>query len=174
MGIVHVDTWRSTYRGIVPDAYLDSLSHESSGAKWRQRLMSRELGRLHLVAEADDGRIVGIAEAGLNEDQKFPSYEAQIYTLYILKDYQHMGIGRMFMRAVAERLIEMGIEDLLVWVISRNPSRGFYARMGGRLLGASTFNIHGQDIEESAYGWDDLSVLLRSGARDQREHLLIR
>ena len=160
MGTVHVDTWRSTYRGIVPDAYLDSLSHESAETKWRQRLASPELLRFHLVAEDDDGRVVGIVEAGLNEDEKFPEYEAQVYTLYILRQFQHRGIGRMLIHETVRRLLEMDIESMLIWVVSQNPSRGFYEHLGGRFLGTNVLHIHGWDVEESAYGWDDLSAIL--------------
>ena len=159
IGIVHVDTWRFTYRGIVPDSYLDSLSHESAALKWQERLTNRELMRFHLVAETDDGRIAGIAEGGLNDDEHYPEYEGQVYTLYILKEYQGNGVGRMLMDAVIERFLRVGIDDMLVWVVSKNPSRGFYERLGGRFLGTSTLHIHGADVEESAYGWEDLSAV---------------
>lgn len=162
MGIVHVDTWRTTYPGIVADSYLNSLSHEASAAKWHHRLTNPELGRFYFVAEEDDGRIVGIVEGGLNEDQEFPTYEGQVYTLYILRGCQGRGIGRMLMQAAARRFRDCGIEDMMVWVLTVNPSRGFYERMGGRFLGVNMLNVHGQELEESAYGWDDLSVILDS------------
>jgi hypothetical protein len=31
---VHVDAWRSTYRGIVPDEHLDGMSYERSKRNW--------------------------------------------------------------------------------------------------------------------------------------------
>ena len=35
---VHVDAWRATYRGIVPDAHLDAMSHVRSELRWCERL----------------------------------------------------------------------------------------------------------------------------------------
>ena len=35
---IHVDTWRSTYRGAMPDALLASLSYEKSERMWRRIL----------------------------------------------------------------------------------------------------------------------------------------
>lgn len=39
---VHVDTWRSTYRGIGPQDFLDSLSDEKSKSMWRNGPCSAE------------------------------------------------------------------------------------------------------------------------------------
>ncbi len=35
---VHVDTWRTTYRGIVPEDYLATLSYEKRESRWAQML----------------------------------------------------------------------------------------------------------------------------------------
>ena len=39
---VHVDAWRTTYRGIVPDEYLSSLSYEKSQQRW-ERLLTNSI-----------------------------------------------------------------------------------------------------------------------------------
>lgn len=31
---VYVDSWRTTYRGLVPDDYLDELSYEDAAKRW--------------------------------------------------------------------------------------------------------------------------------------------
>ena len=35
IAVVHVDSWRTTYTGIVADAYLESLTYESKEKMWR-------------------------------------------------------------------------------------------------------------------------------------------
>ena len=35
---VHVESWKSTYRGILPEALLDGLSVEKREASWRELL----------------------------------------------------------------------------------------------------------------------------------------
>jgi len=35
---VHVDAWRATYRGIVPDEHLDALSYEGRQGMWSRIL----------------------------------------------------------------------------------------------------------------------------------------
>src|SRR3954471_4189823 len=49
---IHVETWRSAYRGIIPAAHLDSLSVEQRTRGWEQNL-GENRARV-LVAEVDD------------------------------------------------------------------------------------------------------------------------
>jgi hypothetical protein len=39
---VHVDAWKSTYRGLVSDEYLDSLSYESREQMWAKVIDSNK------------------------------------------------------------------------------------------------------------------------------------
>jgi hypothetical protein len=35
---VRVDTWRTAYRGIVPDEFLDNMSYEGNESRWAEML----------------------------------------------------------------------------------------------------------------------------------------
>lgn len=62
---VRVDTWRSAYRGLVPDTYLDSLSYERIVERWREWLfLSPPPKNAAFVAEDGQAGIVGIAVCG--------------------------------------------------------------------------------------------------------------
>ena len=50
---------------------------------------------------------------------------------------------------------------MLLWVLSSNPSSGFYEAQGGRYLKTKPFDIGGETLTEVAYGWDDLPSLVR-------------
>lgn len=58
---VHVDSWRTTYQGIIPDSYLDSLSYEQRTALWKRNIADE--GNYIVVAENEDGEIVGFGTA---------------------------------------------------------------------------------------------------------------
>lgn len=49
---VQVDAWRSTYRGIVPDAHLADLSYDERAQRWRTMRTDRATGHGVFVAEA--------------------------------------------------------------------------------------------------------------------------
>jgi GNAT superfamily N-acetyltransferase len=157
---VHVDSWRSTYRGIVPEGYLAEMSYEDYEDRWRGWL--RNVGEPRLafrVAELPSGRIVGFASGGPRHGPLYTDYAGELYTLYLLREHQRAGIGRRLLSSVARGLAEGGTYSLLAWVLARNPSRRFYEAVGGELLGSQEIEIGGARLEEVAYGWQRLHRL---------------
>ena len=85
---VHVESWRTTYAGIVPDAYLASLDTTLRARLWREWLSAEALV---LVVEVK-GSVVGFAHGGRNREQ-VADCDAELYSIYLLKDAQKRGIG---------------------------------------------------------------------------------
>ena len=160
---VHVDTWRSSYRGVVPDSILDGLSYGDREARWRERLSGRSRG--FLVAEddaGDAGDVVGFAWSG-PQRSGVPEYAGEIYALYVLPDRQRQGVGRLLTAAVAGELVERGMRSMLVWALADNPYRRFYELLGGWLLDKQAlYSSNGVELPEVVYGWADLGVLVGS------------
>lgn len=158
---VHVESWRTTYRGIVPDAFLDAMSYGESESQWRGRLDGRDARASTFVAEVSGG-VVGFASGGPRRGEALPEYDGELYALYSLAEVRGMGIGRRLLRAVAEGLSSSGCHSMLAWVMTENlPARGFYEAFGGRLVGRDEFEIEGEEIEEVAYGWVDVRSLVK-------------
>lgn len=155
---VHVASWHETYRGLVPDIYLDSLSVEERTERWRGRLGGADAGAFTLVAEDDAGRVVGFATGG-PEREGDPVYTGELYAIYLLQTAQRTGLGRRLVQAVTERLLAMGHTSMLVWTLATNPSRGFYERLDAHYVRAATITIGGVDLEDVAYGWTDITGL---------------
>ena len=155
---VHVSSWRSTYRGLMPDAVLDGLSVERRADFWRG-VVERAKNQFVFVVE-EEGRIVGFVNGGL-EQEADPHYTAELYALYLLKEHQGRGYGRALFRATAETFVERGHTTMLLWVLSTNPSKSFYERLGGTYLKTKPLELGGETLEEVAYGWDNLPSLLR-------------
>jgi hypothetical protein len=63
---LHVDTWRTTYRGILPDEHLANLSYARRANGWYQILNhALEDGNFTYVAEEEAGEVVGFANGGV-------------------------------------------------------------------------------------------------------------
>ncbi len=154
---VHVDTWRATYAGIVPAEHLAALSAEAGAQRWRSNLAAAQPGRFTYVAD-DGGQVVGFASGG-PERSGDPEHQGEVYALYVLPGWQRRGVGRELLRACARHLLAQGVASLLIWVLAENPSRGFYAHLGGQPLGEQEIEIGGARLREVAYGWSDLSTL---------------
>lgn len=160
-GIAHVQvaTWRTAYRGILPDDVLAGLSVERREQSWRERAEHLGEGRSLWVAE-DDDRIVGFACGG-PEQSGDPDFAGELYAIYVLEEYQGRGIGRRLTRSVGEALLAAGIHTMLVWVLAANGiGRRFYEALGGRAVHEQQQEIGGTAYPEVAYGWADLGALV--------------
>ena len=156
---VHVDTWRTTYRGIVPDEHLANLSYERRANGWIQILKrAPKDSNFTYVAEAASGEIVGFANGGI-ERTGDPLYKGELTAIYILQSYQRKGIGRHLVQAVVEGLGRLGIHSMLIWVLRDNPACQFYAALGGHPVREQALEIGGKPLIEVAYGWRNTTQL---------------
>lgn len=148
---VQVETWRSAYRGIVPDAYLAGLSTEQRALRWRERLSTSE--RI-LVAELN-GEVVGFVSGGAVHEQ-FEGYDAELHAIYLLERSQRTGIGTNLLIELARRLDEAGFKSMLVWLFEANRASRFYEKLGAARIGAKEREIGGVRLPLLAYGWSHL------------------
>ena len=156
---VHVTAWQETYRGLMPDDVLDTLSVERRAEQWKNTLEDPN-NVYHLVVVAEvDGKIIGFANYG-RERENDPEHEGELYAIYILKEFQQQGVGRALMKHSASGLRAMNISSLLVWVLSDNPYRKFYGRLGGAYVREKSIQIGDQTLREKAYGWRDTRLLM--------------
>lgn len=152
---VQVDSWHTTYKGIVPDSYLDSLDVYKREKVWKSAAETQPF----FVAELD-GEVVGFAIAGENRDKDtYPDYDGELYAIYSYEHVQGQGIGRALFEAAVTNLSKRGYKKMTVAVLTENPTVGFYKHMGGELLGTEIINIDGVDIPESIYGYSDISKI---------------
>jgi ribosomal protein S18 acetylase RimI-like enzyme len=161
---VHVDSWRATYRGLMPDDLLAGLSYEDRERQWTAAVTRADAGRGCLVV-ADEGEagIVGFASGG--QCQGDWGYDGELYAIYLYESYQGRGLGKALQLAIAERLAAQGRTSMLIWVLDTNAvGRGFYEALGGILVGEKTEELGGATLREVAYGWPNLPDLL-TGAR---------
>lgn len=159
---VHATTWQTTYRGIIPDAYLDAIQVEEWQERWIPNLTRPASNKFGYVAENEEtGEIAGFVRGGPTRYPDLP-YRGELYAIYILKSYQQHGLGRRLVRALASDLQNAGLSEMLLWVLEANTaSRRFYEALGGQFVKTNTFEIGGASINECAYAWTDLSPLLQ-------------
>lgn len=154
---VHVDSWRSTYSGIVPADYLAQLSYSQREQYWRRWISAGHKKQFLYVAQ-DEGNTVGFALGG-PERSGDSIYDGELYIIYVLEAHQRQGIGRLLVSHVARRLLQEGMESMLVWVLADNPFRRFYERLGGQPVAEQSVSIGRAELKEVAYGWRGIQVL---------------
>ncbi len=146
---------------MLPHEYLAKhLSIDTRAIYWQRAL---QLGDAHeAVFVANEGYdIVGFCSGG--PARKMPEDRAparrqigEVFTLYVLPDFQEQGTGRMLLANGFAELVERGFASALLWVVAGNPSRFFYEAMGGQAIGRDVEKFAGAEIEEICYCWPDL------------------
>jgi len=159
MARVHVDTWRTTYPGIIAASHLANLSYDRSERLWVEHLTNPGAEQA-FVAVTPAGEVVGLASGGpLREPLE--QYDAELVVIYIRQAYQGGGLGRRLVTAVAQDLASRGFQSLVIWVMKDNQAaRGFYEKLSGRLAAEKPIHIGGEDLLEVAYVWPDLTLLV--------------
>jgi L-amino acid N-acyltransferase YncA len=159
---VHVESWKTTYAGIVSDVFLASLNKEQRTQSWREQILAANISIL--VAEDETG-IFGFA-AGGEVREKLEEYDAELYAIYLLRERQRQGVGKTLSLTLASSLQTQGYTSMLVWVLEQNPSVSFYQRLGAVQIARKIINIGGADLQELAFGWQSLDRFI--AAADQR------
>lgn len=150
---VHVETWRTAYRGLLPDDFLDSLSEAAYADRW-SRLLGADSSRVYVAEE--DGGVVGFASGG-RERAGEVGFAGELYAIYVLATAQRRGHGRQLVKAVVDGLREAGLTDMIVWVLRDNPvARRFYESLGGIYVRSQPITIGSAQLEEVSYGWKRL------------------
>ena len=135
---VHVQSWHETYRGIVDDAYLDSLSVPDRTKRWIENLQKPENECVTFVAQTPENEIVGFISGGISR-QEGENYDGELYSVYILRDHQNKGVGLQLLQALACAFNDIGLQNMLVFVLKQNDSRNFTPSTVPSLSAVNTF-----------------------------------
>ncbi|WP_312833232.1 GNAT family N-acetyltransferase [Sedimentibacter saalensis] len=151
---VNVDTWRSAYRGILSNEYLNNLSYEQREQAMKNIINNSKKDEISIfVAEESTNGIVGFSTCG-RERSNDEIYHGELYAIYIIKEYQNKGIGRVLFNHVQERLSTQKLQPMLIWVLEDNkPACNFYEIRGGSRIKERYINIENEILKEVAYGF---------------------
>lgn len=149
---VHVDSWKSTYKGIVCDDFLNGLSYENSEVGWKSFINDSERDNKYIYVAVDgEYGIIGFATCGIKRESKDQSM-GELYAIYIMKEHQNKGVGRLLFNEVLNKLMELKFNLITIWVlVENNQARRFYELMGGREVKEKDIVIAGETLKEIAY-----------------------
>ncbi len=150
---MHIESWKETYAGIMPEARMNSLDLQRFINNWKN---SFSTGTVIFVAECN-GAIVGFVSGGTNRPNEGcetgigDKCDCELAALYILQKYHKQGLGRLLFDTFSLEMLQSGYKTMVVWVAKLNPATGFYAAMGGQLADAKFQTIAGEPVPVVAY-----------------------
>jgi GNAT superfamily N-acetyltransferase len=148
----HVRSWQAAYRGIVPDALLDSLSIDRRASWWRGELTEMAPPTTCWVVERS-GHVVGFASIGVARGDSASPGLGELYAIYIEPESWSLGFGRALMERAVAGLRDGGFRAAILWVLADNArGRRFYERAGWRPDGATmNWETSGATLPEVRY-----------------------
>ncbi|MBA3541431.1 MAG: GNAT family N-acetyltransferase [Deltaproteobacteria bacterium] len=152
----HTESWRSSYRGILPDTVLDRIDVGQRAAS-RSRIL-QDPSIVQLVAyDTTHLDIVGFCDAGESRRRGIAPQLGEIYAIYLVHHAKRHGLGREIFENTTSILRARGLPSLIIWVLEHNHhARRFYEAMGGRLGPRMPSTVGGFKVIELGYVWDRL------------------
>ncbi len=116
IGLVHARTWQATYRGLLPQPFLDGLDAAKRGKYWEQYLSEdARPGETVLVAE-EDGVVVGFASVGPSRDED-ANGKGEVRAIYLLAERwgRAASAGPCWMLAALNTQRQAGYTQATLW-----------------------------------------------------------
>ncbi len=151
---VHVSSWQETYKGIVPDSYLSSLSVVARQGMWESAI-ARNSSRHKTFVATVAGEIIGFVSGGEARETEHGK-KGELAALYLLKAYHGRGIGRSLFEALTDFLKSIGIDDMYLWVLDDNPTKNIYEAWGGNPGKDIVDDIGGVQLKEVLIAWEQI------------------
>jgi ribosomal protein S18 acetylase RimI-like enzyme len=156
---LHTGSWRAHYRGILPDAYLDSEIFGERRAFWQSALRDPKAGQLVIVATLEavlTGFISVVRDGELG-------FDAEIENLHVEPRLCGQGLGRRLLGEAVARLASDGVSSVCLWVFDANEAAiRFYQRLGGTPDTRGFDDFAGAHAPHTRIVWPDLAALARA------------
>lgn len=141
---LHVRTFQETHGG--------GPSVAMRQAQWQTLLGRGDPRDFTFVVEDDGGALVAFAR-GTPHDGAMPGFAGELNKIYVLRQCQRSGLGRLLVGRVAERFLALGVHSMLLFGDARSRSNGFYEHLRAERLHSPSGEFHG------GYGWRDLDAV---------------
>ena len=132
--IAHIVTisWNDTYKGIVPDWFLEELKTNEKQRAEKALYEYDENNNNYFVLEIEK-KVVGFVWYGKTEDPEFNNC-GEIIALYIFSQYKGYGYGKKLIEASIGEFKKLGFNKMIVACLKGNPSNEFYKHIGGMYI----------------------------------------
>jgi ribosomal protein S18 acetylase RimI-like enzyme len=154
---LHVQCWKESYRGIVPDTLLDAAQPRDRYEMWHNIVVNP---RRIVIGTWVEGVPAGFVVAGEPHQRILENEDGQLAALYILKRYHRMGIGSALVQQAAAQWRAMDGTSMSIGVLAANMNaRAFYESLGAKLVRTGTYNWSGHEMPDCIYIWRDLAKI---------------
>lgn len=143
ISVIHVDTWKNSYKEILSNNFLTSLSYHKQFEKWINRLIYNNNNDEFMYLIEYNNEIAGFSSANITEN-----YDGYINTIYIKHEYQQKGLGKELFLFIKRTLNELGANHIFLWCFEENKNKNFYLGLNGEIVNQQVVNLDNKFIKE--------------------------
>ena len=147
LGKLHAITWAQTYNSRNPNIKLRQY-------QWQKAFAEENDGSWFCILVVNKkNELVGFAKGKTFLDKELSTRRGDLNKIYLLNDYQRLGLGTKLLGHVARRFLDRDVNDMVLFGVPQNPSCYFHDAMGGERLYSDKGSFDG------GYRWSDLNKL---------------
>lgn len=144
LGKLHAITWAETYHTKNPNIQLRQY-------QWHKAFTEENDGSWFCILVVNKNNdLVGFAKGKIYKNEGSSEQHGDLNKIYLLHDYQRLGLGTKLFCYVVQRFLNMGVNDMVLFGMPQNPSCAFHEAMGGERLLSEKGSFDG------GYRWSDL------------------
>ena len=148
---INVKVWWTTYRGLIPDEIIAKLQTKTQERIESQKQTIREKNNTYGIYV--DNKLVGFSSYGPSRDENYKD-SCEIYSCYILEEYQRLHLGRKVVIKILEDFIQEGYN------LVGNPANKFHEAIGGDFRNHTEIDLLGERFLENVYYHEDIKKSL--------------
>jgi GNAT superfamily N-acetyltransferase len=131
IGTLHARSWKTAYRGILPDEVLDAISVDDWIERRRKTLRERASRETFDWVIEHEGAVRGWAAGGRARDGDLGEDAFELMAIYLRPEDVGRGYGRRLMEHCVRHAVEGGHAQMTMWVLAGNErAQRFYRRAG--------------------------------------------
>jgi len=153
---LHAQSWRSAYRGMLSDDYLDQHVEADRLEFWTARFANVAPDRRLILQALSDGRLLGFVCVLLDTE---PEWGARLDNLHVSPESKGTGVGYVLFNAAREWIASVSPGTAMhLWCVERNHvARRFYERQGGQIVETASRPVAQElSVPELRYWWPAL------------------
>ena len=133
-------SWKETYTGLLPDEYLNKRIENIPNKTEQTKEFIRNYKGKYIVAK-DGEKVIGILAYCPSENEEYKDY-GYLNAIYLLKEYQGLGIGKELFQKAIQGLQEMGYDKMYLECMTGNQAIDFYKKYDGIIVGQTDYPIN--------------------------------
>ena len=149
---IKVDGWRTAYKGIMDDEFLNSLDVETQAQQFAECV-----GSNNFIVAILNGEVVGFCRF-IYDNSLSPNIDyadCELTAIYVRPDLKNQGIGTRMFKEVVKRFKDKNKTTMILWCLADNVnSVEFYKHMGGEIKEERMVDVGDKQYKEVGIVYD--------------------